>query len=104
MDRRSLSDLLQAGGARTTSGSLRLRVQRGLVVITVALAFVLLVGAGLFLRSFAWLVSTDVGFRSGQVSTASVSLPRTFYATAASVRAFHQSLLASLSSLPGVRS
>jgi putative ABC transport system permease protein len=104
MDRRSLSDLLQAGGTRTTSGSMGLRVQRGLVVITVALAFVLLVGAGLFLRSFASLVSTDVGFRSAHVTTASVSLPRTFYATAASVRTFHESLLASLSSLPGVRS
>src|SRR5262249_44665574 len=64
----------------------------------------LLVGAGLFLRSFASLVSTDVGFRSAQVTTASVSLPRAFYSTAASVRKFHETLLASLSALPGVRS
>jgi putative ABC transport system permease protein len=104
MDRRSSSSLLQAGGTRVTSGSLKLRIQNGLVVSTVALAFVLLVASGLFLRSFASLVSTDVGFRAPRVTTASVSLPRTFYSTAASVRTFHESLLASLSAIPSVRS
>lgn len=82
----------------------KLRVQRGFVVLTVGLACVLLVAAGLFMRSFAALLSTDVGFRPAQVLTASVTLPRTFYATAASVRTFHDALGRSLRGLPGVRS
>ena len=73
------------------------------MVLTVSLACVLLVGAGLFIRSFATLVATDIGFRPAQVLTASMTLPRTFYTTAASVRTFHESLSRSLLALPGVR-
>jgi predicted permease len=90
--------------SRTTSGLSKLHLQRGFVVLTVSLACVLLVGAGLFIRSFATLVATDVGFRPAHVLTASMTLPRTFYTTGASVRAFHQALLPNLSTLPGVRS
>lgn len=73
-------------------------------MLTVSLACVLLVGAGLFMRSLAALLATDVGFRSSQVLTASLTLPRTFYTTGASVRAFHDSLLRNLEGLPEVRS
>jgi putative ABC transport system permease protein len=90
--------------SRTTSGSAELHLQRGFVVLTVSLACVLLVGAGVFIRSFATLVATDVGFRPAHVLTASMTLPRTFYTTGASVRTFHQSLSRNLSTLPGVRS
>ena len=67
-------------------------------------AFVLLVGAGLFMRSLSALVSSDLGFRSAQVLTTSMTLPRTFYTTGSSIRTFHESFLRNLSALPGVRS
>ena len=104
LDRRSPGDSLRDETSRTTLASKKLRTQRGFVVSTVGLAFVLLVGAGLFIRSFAALMSTDIGFRPAQVVTASMTLPRTFYTTATSVRTFHASLYESLVALPGVRS
>jgi putative ABC transport system permease protein len=103
LDRRSPGDSLRDDG-RTTSGFRQLHVQRGFVVVTVSLACVLLVGAGLFIRSFTALLATDAGFRPGQVLTASMTLPRTFYSTAVSVRSFHDSLTRNLQALPGVRS
>ncbi|MPY87056.1 MAG: FtsX-like permease family protein [Luteitalea sp.] len=104
LDRGSPGDSLRDDSSRTTLASRKLRIQRGFVVSTVGLAFVLLVGAGLFIRSFASLMSTDIGFRPAQVVTASMTLPRTFYTTATSVRTFHESLYGSLLALPGVRS
>ena len=68
------------------------------------LACVLLVGAGLFIRSFSALMQTDPGFNPDRVLTASLTLPRAGYSTAASVRNFHQALFTSASSLPGIRS
>lgn len=96
-------DALREAGPRTTSGVVRSRLQSALVASTVGLAFVLLVGAGLFLRSFTALLSTDAGFRPAQVLTASMSLPRTFYSTASSVRSFHQTVRTAVSELSGVR-
>ena len=95
---------LQEEATRTTPGVRRHRVQAGLVVSTVMLAFVLLVGAGLFIRSFSALMETDAGFNPDDVLTASLVLPRSGYRTAASVRSFHQSLLTRAESLAGVRS
>ena len=79
-------------------------MQSGLVVSTVTFAFVLLMGAGLFLRSFSALMATDGGFNPDHVLTASVTLPREGYPTASAVRAFHESLFRRASSLAGVRS
>jgi predicted permease len=104
LDRRDPGDSLREESSRTTSGASRLHVQRAFVVVSVTLACVLLVGAALFVRSFAALLATDIGFRPAQVLTASMTLPRTFYTTAASVRTFHESLSRSLRALPGVRS
>ena len=95
---------LREEGGRSTPGRRRHRMQAGLVVTTVMLAFVLLIGAGLFLRSFYALMTTDAGFRPERVLTASLMLPRAGYSNAASVRAFHQSLFSRASSMPGVRS
>jgi len=104
IDRRKPADSLRDDTGRATTGLRRLRVQRGFVVVTVSLACVLLVGAGLLIRSFTALLSAEMGFRPAQVLTASLTLPRTHYRTAASVRTFHDSLTRSLSTLPGVRS
>lgn len=95
---------LNEESARTTPGRTRHRLQAGLIVSTVTLACMLLVGAGLFIRSFAALVATDAGFNPDRVLTASLSLPRSGYPNAARVRGFHDALLTRASSLPGVRS
>ena len=103
LDRRNPVDSLREGASRTSTGLGKPRLQRSLVVLTVSLSCVLLVGAGLFIRSFATLVATDVGFQPARVLTASMTLPRTFYTTAASVRTFHESLRSGLEAVPGVR-
>ena len=95
---------LQEEAARTTPGVRRHRVQSTLVVSTVALACVLLAGAGLFIRSFAALMATDTGFSADRVLTAALALPRAGYATASSVRRFHEAIHRQASTLPGVRS
>jgi predicted permease len=101
-ERRPVSDVLQEGTTRAT-GQRRHRIQSILVVTTVALSFVLLVGAGLFLRSFSALLRTDRGFRPAGVLTAAVALPWEAYPTADRVDAFHDALQRRLESLPGVR-
>jgi len=104
VERRAPATALQEEASRTTSGTRRHRLQAGLVVCTVILAFVLLVGAGLFTRSFSALMAQDAGFSADRVLTASLMLPRAGYQNAASVRAFHNTLLTQTSSLAGVRS
>ena len=95
---------LREEASRSTPGRRRHRLQGGLVVSTVGLACVLLVSAGLFIRSFSALMGTDPGFVPDRVLTASLALPRAGYPTAASVRSFHRELLARASSLAGVSS
>ena len=95
---------LQEEAARTTPGVRRHRVQAALVVSTVALACVLLAGAGLFIRSFTALMATDAGFTADRVLAAVVTLPRAGYASAASVRSFHDAAFREAAALPGVRS
>ena len=95
-------DLQEA--SRSTPGPRRHRIQAGLVVSTVMLACILLVGAGLFIRSFSALMATDAGFNPDRVLTASLTLPRAGYSTAASVRSFQRDLFSRASALPGVRS
>jgi predicted permease len=104
IDRRRAGLAIQEQGSRSTPGRRRHRVQAGLVVSTVVLACVLLVGAGLFIRSFSALMATDGGFNPDRVLTASLTLPRPAYGTAASVRSFHLALFTRASSMPGVRS
>ena len=90
--------------SRSTPGRRRHHMQASLVVTTVMLACVLLVGAGLFIRSFSALMATDPGYNPDRVLTASLTLPRVGYSTAASVRSFHHALLTRASALPGARS
>lgn len=104
VDRGGPGPALQEEASRTTPGLRRHRLQAALVVSTVVLAVVLLVGAGLFIRSFSALMASDAGFNAERVLTASLTLPKAGYSTAASVRTFHRALFARASSWPGVRS
>ena len=95
---RSLHD----GGRAVTSGSSSLRLRNILVASEVALACVLLIGAGLILRSFVNLLRTDPGFRSHHVLTADISLPFENYKTPQSVLRFYDRFTTRLASIPDV--
>jgi predicted permease len=99
----NLSEMLKEGG-RGGSGMRQRRLRDALVIAEVALALVLLVGAGLLLRSFLKLQQADPGFSSERVLTASLSLPGARYSDAPKAVAFQQQLLERLAALPGVQS
>ncbi len=90
-------------GSRGTSGSRRAHRTRSLlVVVEVALAMVLLVGAVLLLQTFVRLLSVDGGFRPDGVLTMEVSLPRTWYTGPRSADFFDR-VTGRLSEVPGVQ-
>jgi len=85
--------------------SFGLRSFRGwLVVAELALAVVLLLAAGLLVRSFNKLVAVDLGFDRENVLTARINLPRSSYTKPQQVQAFYDDLLQRVKSLPGVQS
>ncbi len=91
--------------ARTTAASRHQnRLRNALVIAEVSLACVLLIGAGLMLRTFLNLLHLDPGFRGDHVLTASLSLPHNRYKTGAMTAQFYDRLAASLNALPGVES
>ncbi|MGH9310458.1 MAG: ADOP family duplicated permease [Vicinamibacterales bacterium] len=87
-------------GNRTTGGHERYRA--ALVVAEIALALVLLTGAGLLAKSFLRLRAVDNGFRVDNVVRMSLELPQSAYSTPERVHAFHDTMLARLSTLPHV--
>ena len=93
---------LRDGGRSATSGGRHLRLRSLLVVGEVSLACVLLIGAGLMLRSFVNLLRTDPGFRPEHLLTASISLPDEKYKPLETIR-FYDRLLANLNSVAGIR-
>jgi len=93
---------LKATGQRATAGLGRARLRRGLVVAETALAVVLLVGAGLMLKSFGALSTQDPGFDSRNVLTAQIELPQSDYPDNARIPAFWEDLCQRIQDLPGV--
>ena len=93
---------LKEGGRANSAGRARQQLRSSLVIAEVALALVLLVGAGLFLRSLAALEDVNPGFQSAGVITAGLSLPHQRYDTDAKQLAFYQAVLDNLATTPGV--
>lgn len=94
---------LKDGGGRTATGNRRaLALRQALVVTQVALSSVLLIGAGLFVRSFLKLQSTPPGYDASDVLTFRVGLPPTQYPDKGDVRRFFESLTQELGNVPGV--
>jgi putative ABC transport system permease protein len=87
---------------RTTTGPAARRAASALVAAEVALAVVLLIAAGLTLRSFAKLVSVDPGFRAEGVMTIQVQLPPGRYTQPDARRGAYDRLFAAFEALPGV--
>lgn len=94
---------LQEGGRGGSSGRTRQHLQSALVAVEFGLSVVLLVGAGLLLRSFGKLIRTDLGIQPDHVLTMSVPLPVQAYPQAAQVRNLYQQLIDALPSVPGVK-
>ncbi|WP_058187391.1 ABC transporter permease [Terracidiphilus gabretensis] len=97
-----VNDALKEGGRTGTSGARHARLRSALVITEVAVALVLLVGAGLLLRSFEKLRQVDPGFRADHVLTAYYSLPSQQYSTQASIDGFTTAVLDKVRQLPGV--
>ena len=98
-----VNEALKEGGRTGTSGGGHARLRSTLVVVELAVALILLTGAGLLLRSFEKLRAVDMGFRTDHVLTASYSLPQQQYSTQPAVDAFNRALLAKLQQLPSVQ-
>jgi putative ABC transport system permease protein len=97
-------EALKAGGrsATATRGTTR---RRGLFIASqIALSTVLLVGTGLFLRSFAEVLGVDRGFETERLLALDVALPRAKYSFSETRAQFHERAIADLSALPGVSS
>jgi len=106
-----LAPALQATGNRVrtflalsgpTLTARRATLRSTLVVSEIALALVLLTGAGLMLKSFMRMRAVDPGFRTEKILTMTVDLPDASYPTVTAIQAFDSSILTKLSNLPGV--
>ena len=97
--RLNLQDVLKEGVHAATAGNTRQHFRRALVVTQIAVAFVLLVGAGLLARSFAALLEMDPGFAANKALTLEVQLARR---TPEQRVIFLDKTLERLAALPGV--
>jgi putative ABC transport system permease protein len=100
---RGLSDTLKDGGRGAVGPRGGSRVRAVLVMAELALAVMLLAGAGLLLRSFMKLEAVDPGFRIGPALTFDLTLPDARYKEDERQIAFFDQLLPRLRALPGVR-
>jgi putative ABC transport system permease protein len=102
--RPDLNDALKEG-SRGASGSLRSNRTRSVFVIAeVAICLVLLIGAGLMMKSFSRLLNVSPGFNPENVLSVNVALSGSRYRDGASVSGFYKQTLERLSALPGVQS
>lgn len=90
-------------GARSTGGTGVARFRSGFVILQVALSVVLLIGAGLLLRSFVKLRGLDPGFRTERLLTARIGLGTSASADAGSRARFFEGLLEDIRAIPGVQ-
>ena len=97
----NLLPALQERGRGVSSD--RYRARKALVALEVALAVILLIGAGLTLRSFQYALSSDLGFDASNVATTSIVIPGAKYPTGDHVARFYELLVGNVAALPGVR-
>ena len=101
--RPELTEALKEGGRSSTVGTRRNSLRNGLVIAEVALALVLLSGAGLLIKSFARLQNVNPGFNPRNALTFEVSLPKIQYPDDASVVRFNNEAQRRVAALPGVQ-
>ncbi|HZU29301.1 MAG TPA: ABC transporter permease [Bryobacteraceae bacterium] len=99
---RQLAEPLKDSGKGVSGGFRRGRLRNALIVAEVGLSMVLLVGAGLLMRTFVALQNVDLGLNPNNVLVVRLPLPREQYKTAAAKQRFFRELLGRLHALPGV--
>jgi predicted permease len=100
--RRDIVEPLKDSGKGVGSGFRGGRLRNVLVVVEIALSLMLLVGAGLLMRTFVVLQQVDLGLNPDNILVARLPFPRGTYKTAAEKQRFFQQLLPRLHALPGV--
>ena len=98
-----LHTTLEQGGRTLGAGGRRLRLRQMLVVFQVSMAVMLVIGAGLLIKSFWRLQHVDPGFRAERVLSLSLTLPFAKYDKPELINQFFNQLHASVSNLPGVQ-
>jgi len=98
-----LSSELREGGRGATSGRARLRWRQALVAVEIALAVVLVAGAGLMIRTVRNLLSIDPGFSADGVLTMRISTPSDWYQDSIRVTAFWDDVERRVAAIPGVK-
>ncbi len=101
---RGMSHALKETGRGAVTSRTGARIRGALVIVEMALAVMLLAGAGLLIRSFSRLQAVDPGFRPEQTLSFELTLPDSRYKEDAKRIAFFEALLPRLRALPGVRS
>jgi predicted permease len=101
--RRDLRPSGEEGGRSVSGGTSSRRIRRALVVAEFALAIVLLVGAGLLVRSWWYVTNTDPGFRPERVLVMNITAPPTFSVPAQRTDLYHR-VLEQIHAVPGVES
>ena len=97
-----LVESLREGGQHATVGHRRQRLRGALVIVEVALAVVLVIGAGLMIRTLAALSDIDLGFNPDRVLTMRVTIPGSKYSSNENVANFFDQLQQRVNALPGV--
>jgi putative ABC transport system permease protein len=100
--RANVNETLKESGKSTTGGAFGHLLRSALVVVQIAFAFMLLVCAGLLIKSFAELQRVNVGFNQQRLLTMQVTLPATQYPKASDVLGFYREATEKLAALPGV--
>lgn len=101
---RGLHDALKEGGRGSSEGGVRNRFRSLLVVAEVAVALVLMTGAGLLIKSFARLMQVNPGFESRSLLTFPINLPKVRYSKPEQQVQFYQQLLERVKAVPAVQS
>jgi putative ABC transport system permease protein len=101
--RGGVSEALKEGGRSATAGGARQRLRSTFVIAELAVALVLLVGAGLLIKTFWKLRSVEPGFKPDHLLTMRVELPEARYKEVAPQTRFRVQALAAINSLPGVQ-
>ena len=99
----NLSEMLKEAGRSSTGGIRGNRIRNTLVLAEIALAMVLLVGAGLMIKSFMQLQKTNVGFTTDNILTMRLQLPSSKYSERSQSAGFYQRLIQRVEAQPGVR-
>ncbi len=89
-------------GSRTIATGRRNRLRYGLVVAEIALSVILVIGAGLMIRTLSELTRVDVGFRTDNILTTRISLPVSVYAEGPRIADYFRTVEEKIDALPGV--